>query len=108
MAVVIAYITTKDKKEAREIGRLLITEKIAACVNILDGMESMYFWEGKLETSNECVLIAKTVEAHVDKLISCVKENHSYSVPCIITLPVKSGNPDYLKWLAESVSPPIK
>lgn len=104
MSFYMAYITAKDKAEAYTIGKVLVGKKLAACVNILDGMQSLYWWEGKLEESREAVLIAKTTEEKVEALISTVKQLHSYEVPCVVTYRIADGNPDYLKWLGESVS----
>lgn len=101
--MILAYITTSDKAEAQRIGKALVEKKLAACVNILDGMQSMYWWEGKIEQANEVVLLAKTSEEKVDTLVAVVKSLHSYDVPCVVTLPVLGGNPDYLKWLKESL-----
>ena len=101
--MILAYITTADKAEAQRIGKALVEKKLAACVNILDGMQSMYWWEGKIEQANEVVLLAKTSEEKVDTLVAVVKSLHSYDVPCVVTLPVLGGNPDYLKWLKESL-----
>ena len=95
----LVYITTKDKEQAEQIGRELVTRKLAACVNILPAMTSVYRWEGRIETSEEAVLIAKTGEALVERLIEAVKELHTYSVPCALVLPTLGGNPDYLAWL---------
>lgn len=103
MTYALAYITTKDREEARAIGSALLTKRLAACVNILDGMESHYWWEGKLEASQEAVLIAKTESAKVEPLIATVKALHSYSCPCVLVLPVTAGNPAYLDWLGESL-----
>lgn len=103
METLLAYITIKDKEEARKIGRHLVEKKLAACVNLLPGMESQYFWEGKLETAEECVLIAKTFEGIQTELVVAVKALHSYSVPCILFLPVTGGNKDYLEWLSTNV-----
>jgi periplasmic divalent cation tolerance protein len=93
------YITAKNKDEARKIGGELVKERLAACVNILDNMNSMYWWEGKVQDDNEAVLIAKTKESLVKKLIAKVKSLHSYSCPCIISLPILDGNKEYLTWL---------
>jgi periplasmic divalent cation tolerance protein len=101
--LVLAYITTKDKDEARKLGRTLVEEKFAACVNIIDGMESHYWWEGKLESSKEAILIAKTEKARSQILLKRVKELHTYTCPCVLFLPVLGGNPDYLKWLSENL-----
>ena len=99
MKLNIVYITTKNKKEARKIGKALIEEKLAACVNTIDGMNSMYFWEGKLQDDQEAVLIAKTKEKLVADLTKRVKALHSYSCPCIISLPILGGNEDFLAWI---------
>ncbi len=95
------YITTKDKDEARKIGKALIEKKLAACVNILDGMESMYHWEGKVESDKECVLIAKTPYHNVAELTTVVKDLHSYDCPCVVTLTLteQEGNEEFLMWI---------
>ncbi len=97
------YIVTRDAPEARQLGRLLVEEKLAACVNILPQMESFYWWEGKVESGEEAVLIAKTEKKKEKALIERVRKSHSYSCPCVLSLPVQGGNPAYLQWLAESV-----
>lgn len=97
------YITTSGVEEARKIGLALVEEKLAACVNILPQMESIYHWQGKLEQSQEAVLIAKTDSNTLEMLSRRVKELHSYSMPCIAIVPVKSGNDDYFKWLHEQL-----
>lgn len=99
----LVYITTKDKAQAEQIGRHLVETKLAACVNILDGMTSIYWWRGKIDDARECVLIAKTAEANVAALVAEVKKVHSYEVPCALVLPVLGGNADYLTWLRESL-----
>ena len=95
----LVYVTTKDKAQARKIGRELVQARLAACVNILDNMNSMYWWQGKVQDDNEAVLIAKTKETLVPELTEKVKSLHSYSCPCIISLPILEGNKDYLDWL---------
>jgi periplasmic divalent cation tolerance protein len=103
VALRLVYVTTKDKSEALALSRALVERRLAACTNILDRMQSVYLWEGKLETSDECVVIAKTEEAKVDALIAAVKELHSYEVPCALVLPVLGGNGEYLKWVEEAL-----
>jgi len=95
------YITTSNKEEARKIGRELVQSRLAACVNIIDNMNSMYWWEGEVQDDDETVLIAKTREALIPELIEKVKSIHSYSCPCIVSLPILNGNRAYLDWLAE-------
>ena len=99
------YITTADKAEARTIGRALVQEKLAACVNIIEGMESIYEWNDKIKESAECVLIAKTHASKVSKLTQKVIELHSYECPCVTSIPVNEseGNLEYLEWVKGEV-----
>ena len=93
------YITTKDESEAKELGRRLIEAKLAACVNILPNMTSVYKWKGVIEESRESVLLAKTVETKVDALTALVAKYHSYENPCVLSFSVDNGREEYLKWL---------
>jgi periplasmic divalent cation tolerance protein len=93
------YVTTEKLDEAWRIGETLVAERLIACSNVLPGMQSCFRWEGKLVRSNECVLILKTREALVERVISRVKALHSATVPCVVALPVTAGNPDYLAWI---------
>jgi periplasmic divalent cation tolerance protein len=93
------YVTTAKLDEAWRIGQALVTERLAACANVLPGMQSCYWWEGKLEQANECVLILKTRQALVDRAVARIKTLHSYAVPCVVALPVVGGNPDFLAWI---------
>ena len=99
MSLCLVYITTKDKKEAQEIGRILVEERFAACVNIIDHAESIYWWEGKIEEGCESILIAKTSQEKVPLLTAKVKELSSYSCPCVVSLSIKGGNEEYLRWV---------
>ena len=103
MKVNLIYITAKDKAEARKIGSELLESKLAACVNIIDNMNSMYVWEGKIQDDKEAILIAKTTEARVPLLIEKVKTLHSYDCPCIVSIPVSGGNREFLDWIANEV-----
>ena len=95
------YMTAADKDEARAIGRGLLEARLAACVNIIDHMSSMYWWQGEIQEDGETILIAKTRKAHFPALMEKVKALHSYECPCIIALPIRDGFPDYLQWLAK-------
>lgn len=99
MSVQFIYITTSSPEEARKIGRALIEERLAACVNILDRMSSLYWWEGKVTEGNEAVLIAKSREDLVPALTERVKALHSYTVPCVVAFPITQGNKDFLEWI---------
>lgn len=104
MKPLFVYITAKDKKQARFIGKTLLAESLVACVNVLDGVNSLYFWEGKLCDDTEAVLIAKTIDANLGKLVKRVKKLHTYEVPCIVALPIVGGNEDFLKWIMSETS----
>ena len=96
MEAILTYITTKDKQQARLIGKTLVEERLAACVNIIDGMQSIYWWEGAISEDNEAILIAKTRNSLLEKLTDRVKSLHTYTCPCIIAIPISGGNRDYL------------
>ncbi len=106
MKIVFAYITCKNKSEAKKIGKVLLQERLSACVNIFDNMHSMYWWDGKIEEANETVLIAKTTKKLFPQLSAKVKSIHSYSVPCILQMPIADGNKEYVKWLIENIKSP--
>ena len=95
------YITAKDEDEARKIGKTLVKEKLAACVNI-HPIKSIYRWEGGIEEEGEVAMLVKTKAELADEVIRRVKELHSYEVPCIVSLPIDKGYPDFLNWIKES------
>lgn len=97
--LVFAYITAGSKEEALRIGRSLVEERLAACANVLDGMTSVYRWNGAVEQGDEAVLIAKTRSSLFDRLTARVRELHGYDTPCVVELAVGRGNPAYLDWL---------
>ncbi len=99
MTASLVYITCGDVAEAQRIGRTLVAERLAACTNMLPGMRSCYWWEGKLEEAAEVVLLAKTRTELVEPLIARVRSLHSYDVPCAVELPLARGNPDYMRWI---------
>jgi periplasmic divalent cation tolerance protein len=103
-SAVFAYVTCVDEAQAERIARAVVGERLAACANLIPGMRSLYWWQGKLDESREVVLILKTRPALIPALTNRVKALHSYTVPCVCVLPVIDGNPDYLRWLvAETV-----
>ncbi len=93
------YMTCKNKVEAENIGMVLVERRLAACVNILDGMQSIYWWKGKIEQGEEAVLIAKTRSGLVAELTEAVKAMHEYEVPSVVVLEIIGGNPDFLSWI---------
>ena len=105
MEVNFIYMTAGSRDEARKIGKALVVSRLAACVNILDNINSFYMWEGKVQDETEVVMIAKTTPARVPQLVEKVKSLHSYDCPCIVSIPVSDGNRDFLDWIAEEVKP---
>jgi periplasmic divalent cation tolerance protein len=103
MKIIFAYITCKNKSEAKKIGSILVKERLCACVNIFPEMNSIYWWKGKMEEANELVLIAKTTKSLFKKLSSRVKELHSYDCPCILEIEIGRGNKEYVDWLLENI-----
>jgi periplasmic divalent cation tolerance protein len=103
MAVNFIYMTAGSKAEAQKIGNALVQDRLAACVNILDNMQSIYRWEEKIQQDTEVVLIAKTTDNLVSALIDRVKSLHSYDCPCIVSLPVLSGYQPFLDWVHAEV-----
>lgn len=101
---IVVFITASNKKEAQKLSLALVKEKLAACVNILKGIESVFWWEGKVDKAREFLLIVKTKRSLLPKLVKKVKALHSYSVPEIIGLPIIGANKQYLEWLNESTS----
>ena len=99
MAAMIAYITAQNREEALRIGKALVEARLAACINVLGELESVYWWKGQMEESRECGLLAKTDSSRAEDLISKVKELHGYEVPCVVLWPLAGGNPDYLGWI---------
>lgn len=95
----LVYITTKDKKEALKIGQTLVKEKLAACVNIISPVNSIYRWKGKIEKACEALLLVKTKKSLAKKIIKKVKSIHSYECPEIIFSPIEGGSEDYLGWI---------
>lgn len=96
---VLAYVTAKDKTEALALGRALLEKKLAACINVFPAMESLYWWEGKIEGGSEAVLVVKTSQAKMEAVARVLKALHSYKTPCILQLNIAEGNPEYLRWL---------
>jgi periplasmic divalent cation tolerance protein len=99
------YMTAGSLAEARTIGRDLVESGLAACVNILPGMQSIYRWEGKIEQATEVVVIAKTTAARVPAMTARVKSLHSYECPCVVSLKVEGGYQPFLDWIDANVSP---
>lgn len=90
---------------ARKAVRLLVEERLIACGNLIPGVESIYEWKGVIETANEVTVIAKTTAGRADEALARLRALHPYEVPEILLLPITTGWPAYLEWIAEQVSP---
>ena len=101
---VLALTTLPADADAGEFGRTLVDERLAACVNLLPVMESIYRWEGKIEFEPERQLIIKTSSDRVSELWERVRELHPYEVPEFVVVPIVDGNEAYLKWIRDSTS----
>lgn len=99
MAQNLIYMTMETEADAERIGRALVSERLAACINIVAGMRSMYWWDGAVQQSSETILIAKTRKSLVDRLTERVRELHAYDCPCIVSLAIDGGNPEFLDWI---------
>jgi periplasmic divalent cation tolerance protein len=100
---IVIFVTTSSKPEAQKIADLLLSRRKAACVNIVPKVESSFWWQGKLDSAQESLLIIKTKTSLLSEIIDLVKTAHSYEVPEIIALPIIGGNEDYLKWIENEV-----
>lgn len=94
------YVTAGSRDEALALGRALVEARLAACANVLAGMTSVYWWEGKVEQGDEAVLVAKTRTDLVEAVTAKIRELHSYTCPCVVALPIAGGNPAFLEWIA--------
>ena len=104
MNVHFVYITASSEEEAAQIGKEMVKARLAACANIIGPIRSYYWWEGELQEDKEAVVILKTREELVGKLIHSVKAIHSYDCPCVVSLAVVEGNPDFLKWICDETT----
>ena len=100
---IVLFITAANAEEAQQISRVLLEQKKAACVNIIPKVKSLFWWEGKIDSEQENLLIVKTKASLLPEIINLVKQVHSYTVPEIIALPIVDGNQDYLDWIEKSV-----
>jgi periplasmic divalent cation tolerance protein len=99
----IVLSTAGSEDEAHKIARRLVEQQLAACVNILPRIESIYRWQGKLETSREWLLLIKTTAEKFPAVRDAIRELHSYELPECIAISIEDGSPEYLQWLADSV-----
>jgi len=100
MGYSLIYVTTRDASEARHIARALVDARLAAGVNCIAEMTSVFRWQGEVRERSEAAFFAKTRSALVEQAVSLVRREHSYECPAIVVMPVTGGNPAYLDWIA--------
>lgn len=100
---IVILITVPNTDEANIIGKTLVERRLVACANIIQRIKSIFWWKERIEESDEALIIAKSKLNLMEEIQETVKEMHSYDVPEIIALPIKSGLPQYCKWIDESV-----
>jgi periplasmic divalent cation tolerance protein len=101
----IVLTTFDDPEKARQFARALMERRLAACVNLVENVRSIYRWQGKVQEAPEILLIIKTVEARIEPLRQAFTELHPYELPELVVLEIADGSPEYLGWLGESCSP---
>lgn len=101
----VVFCTCPDPKSAEAIANTLVEEALAACVNLVPGLTSIYCWHGSLKREPECLLLIKTTVTRFEELRKRVRALHPYAVPEIIALPISHGDPAYLQWLTENTQP---
>lgn len=99
---IIILVTAKDKKEAQKLARGLLEAKLVACANIVGDIRSLFWWDGKIDSASEALLILKSKKSLFKKVESLVKSLHSYQTPEIIALPLTDGSKSYLDWIKSS------
>lgn len=102
---VLVYSTFPSREAAEAAGAIAVAERLAACVNILPGVSSIYRWQGAVERADEVLMIAKTRGTAAAALVERLRQNHPYEVPDIVVLPIIAGEPAYLAWLAAETEP---
>jgi len=101
---VVVFITCPTRRVARRLAEAVIRQRVAACVNLLPGIQSVFWWEGKIDRAREVLLLLKTTPARVARLTRLVRSLHPYEVPEVIALPVTAGSAPYLRWVKAAVS----
>lgn len=106
MDTVMVYMTAGSGEEARRIASAIVSERLAACANIFEGVRSFYWWEGRIQDEAEVVIIAKTRKDLLLKLTEKVRSIHSYSCPCIVAVPILGGHAPFLEWIRQETQEP--
>jgi periplasmic divalent cation tolerance protein len=101
MNAVLVYVTAPGREEALRIGRTIVSESLAACANILDGLTSVFRWNSEMQQESEALLLLKTRADLAQRVVQRVQELHPYDVPAIVVLPIQGGSTLFLSWIGE-------
>lgn len=101
---IVILITCPNRREGKKIARHLVKQRLVACVNIIEKINSVFWWQKRVDLANEVLLIAKSKKSLMPKVIRQVKSLHSYQIPEVIALPIVAGNKDYINWINESLT----
>lgn len=101
---IVIFVTAKDEAQANRIAEKLVQDRLVACANIVPGIQSVFWWDGKVDRAQEVLLILKSRRRHFHAIAKTVHALHSYDCPEVIALPIVEGNKDYLKWMMESTN----
>lgn len=99
------YVTAPSQEDALKLAQALVSERLAACANVLGPITSVYWWDGKLNQDAEVALVLKTRADLVEPLTARARELHPYECPCVVALPIDGGNPAFLQWIAAETRP---
>ncbi|THJ23784.1 MAG: divalent-cation tolerance protein CutA [Nitrospira sp. CG24D] len=102
--VIIVFVTVPGLREGSRISKAILTSRLAACVNVIPGVQSMYQWKGKIVREKEAMLVMKTTRARYQKLEQKIKQLHPYEVPEVIAMPLICGSPQYIEWVKREVA----
>lgn len=102
--MIVVYIVASEMAEAEKLGKMLLENRMAACVNILPAMKSIYRWNNQLETADEVVMLVKTQAGQYAAIEKCILENHSYETPAIFSFPVQHCSPEFEAWLNNQIN----
>lgn len=100
---IVVFVTASNRQEAEKIAGKLVENKLAACVNLLDNISSVFWWQGRVHRAKEILLMIKSKKSRLPRIIKLVQSLHSYEVPEIIALPIIGGEKKYLRWIDESI-----
>jgi periplasmic divalent cation tolerance protein len=105
MDIIFVHVTAPDRALAETLSLSLVRERLAACVNMIPGMKTIYRWQGTIEDDEEVLMIVKTTRDQFANLVAHVKQHHPYNTPCIVAMAAVDGEPNYMRWIEACCTP---